>query len=63
MEKYKNAANCSTYEVKGAIPADTDKSELAAEPLDVSDISQKEVLIGGDTDENRSEHCMMNKLL
>ena len=43
---------------QGAAPTDTDKSELATEPLDVSDISHKEVLIGGDTDDNRFEQVL-----
>ena len=53
----KYSAN-STTDVQGATPTDTDKSALATEPLDVSDISQKEVLIGGDTDDNRFEQVL-----
>ena len=53
----KYSAN-STTDVQGATPTNTDKSELATEPLDVSDISQKEVLIGGDTDDNRFEQVL-----
>ena len=48
----------STTDVQGATPTNTDKSELATEPLNVSDISQKEVLIGGDTDDNRFEQVL-----
>ena len=46
-----------TTDVQGAAPTDTE-SELATEPLDVSDISHKEVLIGGDTDDNRFEQVL-----
>ena len=54
---YKYSDNFTT-DVQGAAPTDTDKSELATEPLDVSDISHKEVLIGGDTDDNRFEQVL-----
>ena len=40
-------------EVKGAIPTDTHKSDLAGDLLDATEMNQKEVLIGGDTDDNR----------